>query len=72
MTNGRSHARKDRATVRVYRLGEEPQDDLAACTTAAERISLLRELTERAWSLSGRPLPDYDRSAIPIRVIRGS
>jgi hypothetical protein len=31
---------------------------------------MVSELSERAWSLSGSPLPDYVRSEIPIRRIR--
>lgn len=54
----------------VYRLGEEPPDDLRASTTARERLRILRELTERAWDLTGRPWPTYDRREIPVRVMR--
>ena len=59
-----------RTTVRVYRLGEEPRDDFLDSTTAQERLAMLRELTERAWKLSGRPFPSYSRREIPVRVTR--
>ena len=62
-----------RATLRVFALGDEPRDDphdLMARTTAEERIGIVRELTERAWRLSGRPLPSYSRAEIPVRVTR--
>ncbi len=55
--------------MRVLRLGEEPRDDLLDSTTAEERLALLRELTERAWRLSGRAFPSYSRHDIPVRVI---
>lgn len=60
----------DSREVRVYRLGEEPRDDLSADTTAEERLAILSELSERAWALTGRPVPTYERSDIPIRVTR--
>ena len=57
-------------TVRVFRLGEEPPDDLLGTTTVRERLAMLRELTERAWRLSGQPFPTYRRQDIPVRVVR--
>jgi hypothetical protein len=54
----------------VFRLGEEPRDDLRATTTAEERIELLRALSERAWRLTGRSVPAYSRGEIPIQVTR--
>ena len=59
-----------RAAARVFRLGEEPCDDLRATTTAEERIELLRALSERAWGLTGRSVPEYSRGRIPIQVTR--
>ena len=59
------------APVRVFPLGEEPRDDLTQSTTAPQRIAMLRELTKRAWALTGRPLPRYPRKEIPVRVMRG-
>jgi hypothetical protein len=54
--------------VRIFRLGEEPLDDLRATTTAEERLEMVRRLTERAWALSGRPFPSYSRDRIPVRI----
>ena len=51
-------------------MGAEPRDDLSATTTVAERLEILRELTARAWRLTGRALPKYQRHEIPVRVIR--
>ncbi|HSH75191.1 MAG TPA: hypothetical protein VLA09_05890 [Longimicrobiales bacterium] len=58
--------------MRVFRLGEEPRDDLLGSTTAEERIAILRELTERAWRLSGQEFPSYSRHDIPVGVITGA
>ena len=59
-----------RSDVRVFRLGEEPRDDLTLVTTAEQRLEILRELTERAWRLTGRPFPSYSRSQMPVHVTR--
>lgn len=69
-----SHRDTDRSSwpVRRFRLGSEPSDDLRGQTTAAERLAMMWELAERAWLLSGRGVPDYDRASIPGRVIRPS
>jgi hypothetical protein len=56
--------------VRIFRLGEEPSDDLTSCTTAAERLALVGELSASAWALTGRPMPGYKRSEIPVVVRR--
>ncbi len=56
-------------TARVFRLGEEPPDDLGGFTTVEERIAMMWPLTLEAWALAGRPIPSYDRSATPVRVI---
>jgi hypothetical protein len=56
--------------IRRYALGEEPDDNLAAETTAAERVGMVWELSLRSWLLSGRELPDYDRRCAPGRVVR--
>jgi hypothetical protein len=58
--------------VRIFRLGEEPDEDLSATTTAEERLGMMWELALRAWLLSGRELPEYDRRHTPIRVVRPS
>jgi hypothetical protein len=52
--------------VRVFRLGEEPGDDLSATTTAAERLAMMWPLAVEAWTFAGRPLPDYTRGETPV------
>jgi hypothetical protein len=53
--------------VRVFRLGEEPDDDLSQATSAEARLDMMWPLALEAWSLTGRALPDYPREKIPIR-----
>jgi hypothetical protein len=53
-----------------YRLGAEPPDDLSDVTTAAERVAMMWELAVAAWTVAGRPLPAYDRRALPVRLFR--
>ena len=59
-----------RWTARVYRLGEEPGDNLSAHTTPEQRLAMVTELTRRMWELTGRPVPSYQRAAMPGRVVR--
>jgi hypothetical protein len=56
--------------VRIFRLGEEPRDDLRETMTVEERLRLLRRLTERAWTLAGRSMPTVPRSRMPVRITR--
>jgi hypothetical protein len=56
--------------IRVYRLGSEPGDDLSSTTTAAERLAWVWELTQRSWALTGRPIPSYPRTAMPVTARR--
>lgn len=58
--------------IRVFKLGEEPPEDLSATTTAAERLAMMWPLALEAWAFSGRPLPDYKRSETPVQIIRSS
>ena len=63
---------RDRANwpIKVYKLGEEPSDDLSESTTPEERLVMMWELAERGWLLTGREIPDYHRENMPGRVIR--
>lgn len=54
--------------VRIFRLGDEPPDDLSS-TTAEERIALVAELSARTWELAGRTFPTYTRAAMPVRIV---
>lgn len=55
--------------VRIFRLGHEPRDDLRDSTTIDERLEILRDLTERAWTLTGHAFPSYAREDIPVRIV---
>ncbi len=55
--------------VRIFRRGEEPCEDLSASTSAEERLEMVWLLRDRIWELTGKPLPRYARSEMPIRVI---
>lgn len=56
--------------IRKHRLGEEPSDDLRNSTTAEERLDMMWQLTVDAWSLSGKPIPVYNRNEAPVRKLR--
>ncbi|MDX2121569.1 MAG: hypothetical protein SF070_11010 [Gemmatimonadota bacterium] len=56
--------------VRIFRLGEEPGDDLSAETTAEQRLAMVWELSARMWELAGSPRPSYARGDMPIRLTR--
>ena len=62
-------ARRAEWPVRRFRLGEEPPDDLSATSTAEERLGMLASLSEEAWALLGRTVPDYPREEAPVAVV---
>lgn len=66
----RAPAHRANWPVKIYRLGEEPGDDLSTSTTPEERIELVWELSRRMWMLTGRPWPHTARRDLPVRVIR--
>ena len=70
MESERATSELDRTSVKVFRLGYEPKDDLTESTTPEERLEILRELTDRAWRLTGREFPSYSRRETPVRVAR--
>lgn len=55
--------------IRVYKLGQEPPDDLSATTTAEERLAMMWPLARQVWAFTGRPFPSYKRSEMPIRIV---
>ncbi len=56
--------------VRIFRLGEEPADDLSATTTPSQRFEMVIALSARMFELGARPLQSYPRNEMPIRVLR--
>ncbi len=59
-------------TVRVVSLHSREAGDSRMEGTIAERLAMTRQLTERIWKLSGKPLPSYTRATMPVRIIRRS
>lgn len=55
--------------LRAYSLGDEPSDNLSATTTAEERLAMMWPLAVEAWALAGKPMPDYTRESMPVRVL---
>ena len=56
--------------VRRLALGEEPLEDIAAGTTAEERVEMVIELSARMLEFSSEPAPVYERAVRPVRVRR--
>jgi len=69
---GRQQRAKARANwpIRRYALGTEPDENIWASTTPTERLAMMWELSQQAWTLSGNPLPTYPRRQAPGRMIR--
>ncbi len=70
-------ARRQRAAARANwpgwkgTLKDMPHEpDLRSLTSAEERLALLDELSVRSWALTGRAIPDYERTSIPGRITR--
>lgn len=71
MSSAADRAARRRATWTIRRV--ERDDGRAPCPAdPAERIAMVEVLSQRAWALSGKPFPTYDRHEMPIVVIRGS
>ena len=57
--------------ARVFRLGEEPLDDLSASTTPEERLQMVEVLSARMRELSGLPDEPLRRDCIATRSLTG-
>jgi len=66
-TEGESIESRRGWPVRLYRLGEEPGDDQSQINTAEQRLAMMWDLALEAWSLTGRPVPEYARHETPVR-----
>ena len=64
--SSRARARR-KWPVRKLHLEDEPGDDLSTTTTAEERLAMMWPLATEAWSLTGRPMPEYERGDAPVR-----
>jgi hypothetical protein len=56
--------------VRVFRLGEEPSDDLTGSTSAEERFEMVAMLSARMAEFSPTPPPPLLPRGHPVRVVR--
>lgn len=72
MTSADRRAARANLPVHIYRLGDEPPDDLSATTTPSQRLDMVAELSARVFEIAGLPAPSYARKDIPIHVIRRS
>lgn len=52
--------------VRVYRLGDEPGDDLSGTTSVEARVAMMWPLALQAWELAGLSIPRYERQETPV------
>ncbi len=55
-------------TVRIVPLAGKEASDGRVGGTIDERLSLLAELSRRAWASTGKPVPSYTRKTMPVRV----
>lgn len=55
--------------ARVFRLEEEPPDDLTDATTIAERVEMVDALSQEAWRLAGVPVSRVDHSQMPMKLV---
>lgn len=56
--------------IRKTSLDAEGSADILVDTTPEERLAMMWELAVTAWTMSGHPMPDYQRSSMPGRVVR--
>jgi hypothetical protein len=56
--------------VRVRKLSDPEDDDLKARTTPAERIEMMWQLTQDAWTFKGEPIAQPGLHRHIIRVFR--
>jgi len=57
-------------TVRMFRLGEEPPDDLTSSTSAEERFEMVAVLTARMMEFTPTSPSVPARRGVPVRIIR--
>jgi hypothetical protein len=58
--------------ARVFRLGEEPLDNMAESTTPEERLEMVAVLSARMRELSGAPAEPLRRDHVTMRSLRDS
>ncbi len=63
----RARARRENMTLRLVGPHDARPDPFEL--DGEEAVSLVAELTRRAWALSGRPWPSHRRDEMPIRLV---
>ncbi len=59
-------------TIRRFKLGEEPDEDLSRVTTMNERLAMVWPLSLLAYELAGQRFEPVPRAQLVGRVIRQS
>ena len=59
---------RTRMTGRVVPLSSPEAADARVEGTIAERVALVRELSDMMWARTGRPLPRYTRATMPVHL----
>jgi hypothetical protein len=54
--------------VRVAKLGDQVADEPVG--SPEDCLGAMWELVIQAWTLAGKPIPEYDRANMPIRKFR--
>lgn len=55
-------------TYRIVPLTSDEARDARLGTTVAQRLLMLAELSDLAWTSTGLPFPRYDRRHMPVRL----
>ena len=55
-------------TVRVVPLWSDEAGESHVGGTGADRLALVRTLSEELWARTHRPLPTYTRATMPVNV----
>lgn len=63
-------AKREGVTFRRVPLQSEEAGEARVAGTPTERLRLTSELSQSAWSNTGKPLPSYARRDMPIRIVR--
>lgn len=59
---------RNQMTARVVPLQSDEAGDARVGGTAAERLSLLADLSRRMWELTKRPRPTSTRGSMPVKM----
>lgn len=62
--------RRGPLTVRVVPLRSREAGDARVGGTIDERLALVSELSRAAWAATGKSIPGYPRSEMPVRIAR--